>query len=273
MVDVATGARLQVNSVLGYSPQTAARFFGIGNSAFAVLAATGILAAAIHFHHAHRRREALVAIACFLAFLIVVDGAPSLGGDVGGILTLVPVVGLLLIALSGRRISWRTVAVLVCLTMALLGAALVIDLLRPPEARTHLGRVVTDVHQGGGSSFLTTVARKMATNLRVFRTTVWSWLVPIIGAFLLYLLIWERRLGRLLPRGSALRIGVIAALGAGLLGFAVNDSGVVVTALVYLYLAPFLTLLALDAQRGEPELLEPIVPARTAAGVSLSQSK
>src|SRR5205085_4124918 len=38
MVDVATGARLQVNSVLGYSPQTAARFFGIGNSAFAILA-------------------------------------------------------------------------------------------------------------------------------------------------------------------------------------------------------------------------------------------
>ena len=176
----------------------------------------------------------------------------------------------MLIALSGRRISWRTVAVLVCITMALLGAALVVDLLRPPEARTHLGRVVTDVHQGGGSTFLTTVARKLATNLRVFRTTVWSWLVPIIAAFLLYLLIWERRLGRLLPRGSALRIGVIAALGAGLLGFAVNDSGVVVTALVYLYLGPCLTLLALDAQHGEPELLEPIVSARTAAGASFS---
>ena len=90
----------------------------------------------------------------------------------------------------------------------------------------------------------------MAASAQPFRTTVWSWLVPIIAAFLLYLLIWERRLGRLLPGGSALRIGVIAALGAGLLGFAVNDSGVIVTALVYLYLAPCLTLLALEAQRG-----------------------
>jgi hypothetical protein len=270
MVDVATGARLQVNSVLGYSPLTAARFFGIGNSAFAVLAATGILAAAIHLQFAPRRREALIAVAGFLVLLIVVDGAPSLGGDVGGILTLVPVVGLALIAFSGRRISWRTVVVLAAVTVAVLGAALVVDLLRPPEARTHLGRVVTDVRGAGGSSFLTTVARKTATNLRVFRTTVWSWLVPIIAAFLLYLLIWERRLGRLLPRGSALRVGVIAALGAGLLGFAVNDSGVVITALVYLYLGPYLTLLALDAQRGEPELLEPISPARATAGASLS---
>ena len=105
----------------------------------------------------------------------------------------------------------------------------------------------------------------------MFRTTVWSWLVPIIAAFLLYLLVWERRLGQLLPRGSALRIGVIAALGAGLLGFAVNDSGVVVTALVYLYLAPCLTLLALDAQRGEPELLEPLPTTRAAAGLSIRQ--
>jgi hypothetical protein len=270
MVDVVTGARLQVNSVLGYSPQTAARFFGIGNSAFAVLAATSLLAAAIHLQYAPRRREALLTVSGFLLLVIIVDGAPSLGGDVGGILTLVPVVGLTLVAFSGRRISWKTVAVLVGITVAVLGAALAVDLLRPPEARTHLGRVVTDVHHAGGSSFLTTVARKVATNLRVLKTTVWAWLVPIIAAFLLYLLVWERRMGHLLPRGSPLRIGVIAALGAGLLGFAMNDSGVVITALVYLYLGPYLTLLALDAQRGAPELLEPIVPARAAAGISFS---
>jgi hypothetical protein len=270
MLDVATGARLQVNSVLGYSPQTAARFFGIGNSAFAVLAATSILAAAIHLQYARRRREALLAVAGFFLLVVVIDGAPSLGGDVGGILTLVPVMGLTLIAFSGRRISWRTVALLAGITLAVLGAALMVDLLRPPEARTHLGRVVTDVHHAGGSSFVTTVARKLATNLRVLQTTVWSWLVPIIAAFLLYLLIWERRMGRLLPRGSPLRIGVIAALGAGLLGFAVNDSGVVITALVYLYLGPYLTLLALDAQRGDPELLEPLSTTRATANV-LSQ--
>ena len=185
---------------------------------------------------------------------------------------MVPVIGLALIAFSGRRISWKTLAALACLTVAVVGGALVVDLLRPPQSRTHLGQLVTNVHQSGGGSFLTTVARKLATNLRVLQTTVWSWLVPIIGAFLLYLLIWERRLGRLLPRSSALRIGVIAALGAGMLGFAVNDSGVVITALVYLYLGPFLVLLALDAQRGEPELLEPITPAPAIAGVSLSPS-
>jgi hypothetical protein len=269
LVDVATGARLQVNSVLGYSPLTAARFFGIGNSAFAVLAATSLLLAGAHLRWAARPREALVAVAGLLLLVVVIDGAPSLGSDVGGILTLVPVMGLALVAFSGRRVSWKTVGVLVGMTVVLLTAATVVDLLRPPEARTHLGRVVTDVKSGGGSPLFTTIARKMATNLRVFKTSVWSWVVPIIGAFLLYLLVWERRLGRLLPRGSPLRIGVVAALAVGVLGFAVNDSGVVVTALVYLYLGPYLTLLALDGQKGEPELLEPLIPVRSAASAAV----
>jgi hypothetical protein len=36
-------------------------------------------------------------------------------------------------------------------------------------------------------------------------------------------------------------------LAAGLLGTAVNDSGVVVTAMVFVFLGPFLTLLAIPA--------------------------
>src|SRR5205085_12478326 len=91
VADLCTGGRLQVNSVLGYSPLTAARFFGIGNSAFAVLAATGLLAAAAHLQYAPRRREALAVVAAALILVVVVDGAPTLGDDVGGILTLVPV--------------------------------------------------------------------------------------------------------------------------------------------------------------------------------------
>ncbi|MBV8160842.1 MAG: hypothetical protein JO265_07965, partial [Acidimicrobiia bacterium] len=273
MIDIATGARLQMNSVLGYAPQTSARFFGIGNSAFAVLAATGILAAAIHMQYAPRRRDAFFTVAGCLVLLVCIDGAPSLGADVGGILTLVPVIGWALLALRGRRLSWRSVAALAGVTVAVLGAALVFDLLRPPEARTHLGRVFTDVHHGGLSSLFTTVARKIATNLQVFRTTWWSWLVPIIAALLLYFMTGGRRLAQVLPRGSAVRIGVIAALAAGLLGFAVNDSGVVITALVYVYLGPFLLLLVMDDQRAAPEVLEPIPSARAAALGSPSPSR
>jgi hypothetical protein len=257
VLDVATGARLQVASILGYSPHTAARFFGLGNTAFAVLAATALLGAVIHVAVAPRRREALFGAGAFLLLVAVVDGAPPLGNDVGGILTLVPVFGLTLYVLSGRRLSWRAVGLAAGTAVAVLALAAVVDVLRPPDARTHLGRVVAETWNHGDDSLLTTMARKAEANVRVLRSSVWTWTVPIIAVFMLYLLAW-RRMGRtLLPVGSPLRVGLEATLAAGLLGFAVNDSGVVVTALVLTYVGPFLAVLALSAERSAPAVLGP----------------
>lgn len=253
VLDLATGARLQYSSFLGYSLHTAARFFGIGNTAFATLGACAVIAACLHVEHAPRRREALFTAACFLAVVALSDGAPSLGNDVGGILTLVPVFGLTLIALSGHRLNARHVLIAGSLAALLLGVATAIDLLREPEARTHLGRFAADLFGGEGTAG-TTISRKLATNLRVLGSSIWAWMVPIAAVFMLYVLVHLGRGEELLPRGSARRVGVLATIAVGLLGFAVNDSGVVVTALVFVYLGPYLTLVALHRQ-GEPVLV------------------
>lgn len=259
-LDVATGARLQTSSLLGYSLHTAARFTGFGNTAFATLAATTVLLGAIHVHHAPRRQEALVAVAFLFAFVVLCDGAPALGADVGGILTLVPVFGLTLLVLSGRRLSWRAVAVAAGVTAFAIVLATGIDLLRPVDSRTHLGRLVADMQSDGFGVFGTTLSRKVAANFRTYGST-WSWSVVIIALYMLYVLGWTRGWHDLLPARSALRAGVVGALAAGLLGYAVNDSGVVVTAVVFVYLGPFLTFLALRREDGERARIEPLVRA------------
>jgi phosphatidylserine synthase len=81
----------------------------------------------------------------------------------------------------------------------------------------------------------------------VFVETVWSWLALIVTLFLGYLLVHDHRFRRLLPRGSPARIGALALVGAGVLGLLVNDTGIIITALVLVYLGPYLALLALDA--------------------------
>jgi hypothetical protein len=271
-VDILTGARLQASSLLGYSLHTAARFTGIGNSAFAALAATTLLVGALHVHYAPRRREALVFVACLFAFVVLVDGAPQLGDDVGGILTLVPLFALVAYALAGRTIRARTVITAIGATVGVLAVAIVVDLLRPPDARTHLGRFVASIGDNGSSDFGTTVSRKLASNLRTY-SSVWCWIVVIIAFYLLYLVIWKRQALRTLPAGSALRAGVAATLGASIIGNLLNDSGVVVTALVFVYLGPFLTLLALDHDEPAPVLVPPPPdwrPAAANAAVSAS---
>ncbi|MCU1461543.1 MAG: hypothetical protein JWO37_1618 [Acidimicrobiales bacterium] len=258
MIDVATGARLQTNSIMGYSPTTSSRFFGVGNAAFAILASTAVLAAGLHLVHAPRRKEALVAVAAFFAIVVLTDGAPTIGDDVGGILTLVPVLGLTLIALSGRKLRWRAVALAAAATVAIVALAAGVDLLRAPESRTHLGRFVADLFDGGSSPGRTTIARKMATNARVLTSSVWTMIIVVIAAFSLGLLAMRRRFNDLLPPDSPHRVVVTAAFAVGILGSLVNDSGVVVTALVFVFVGPYLTLLALATGGSEAhEVVDP----------------
>ena len=263
LADLALGAPLQTSSLLGYSYHSAARFTGLGNTAFGMLAATAVLVAALHVHHAPRRREATVTAGCLLALVVVADGAPTLGSDVGGILTLVPVFGLTLLVLSGRRLSWRAIAVAAGAALVLLVAAAGVDLLRPAGSRTHLGQLVARIGDEGLDPLRTTLDRKVAANLRSFRSP-WAWMVGITGVYLVGLLAWARGWGRLLPPRSALRAGLVGMLAAGILGYAVNDSGVVVTGLAFVYVGPFVTLLALRQDRPATVVLEPPAAGRRA---------
>lgn len=246
LIDIATGGRLQIGGILGYSPQTSGRFFGLGNTAFAVLAATALVGSALHLEHAQRRREALVAVGAFLALVVIVDGAPNLGGDVGGILTLVPVFGITAFLFTGRRLSWRLVAVAATAAIGGLATATAVDLQRPLDARTHLGRVVANTWRNGPHELLTTLAARADADTRLLRLSPWSWAIPIIAALLLWELVVRHRWTESLARASALRIGVVAALAAAVIGFALNDSGVVVIAMVLVEVGPLLAMLTVQ---------------------------
>jgi hypothetical protein len=257
VVDVATGARLQLAGILGYSPQTASRYFGVGNTAFGVLAGAALLLAAMHVAHAPRRQEALVTATAFLALVVFVDGAPFLGADVGGVLTLVPIGALVLLALTGRRPTWRRLAVAGAATAGALAAVTAVDLLRPPDSRTHLGRLASATLRGGDGSLLDTVARRAEVTAGGITQSFWTAVVPVIAIALVALLLRDRRARTLVPPGSPARAGLLGALAAGLVGMAVNDSGVIVVAMVLVSVGPFLAILALAEPLGRPVLLEP----------------
>jgi hypothetical protein len=92
-------------------------------------------------------------------------------------------------------------------------------------------------------------------------------MVPLTAGFMMYVLVIGRGWQRLLPAGSALRAGVVGTIAAGLQGWLVNDSGVVVSALVFVFVGPYLTLLALSRAADQPELLSPVdAPAADASG-------
>lgn len=254
VVDSWTGTRLHLSSWLGYSLHNAGRFYGIPNTTFAVLGACTLLLAGIRVHHHPRRTEAIWQVGCLFVVVVVSAGLPMLGADVGSLVTLVPVFGLTLLALSGRRVRLRNLVLAGLAMAALVTAAAALDLARPDDQRSHLGRFAEQVVDDGPAAFVDTFARKQEANARLAQSSQWSRMVPVALAFLVVPLAWQRRHRSLLPPGSPTRVAFWAVVAATALGFASNDSGPIVIALFLAHLPPFLYLLMTDADRGTPEL-------------------
>lgn len=252
VADLVLGGRLQMNTVLGYSPIVGGRFSGIGNLGFAVLAASAICFAALVVQARRGARSAVAAMGAVFAVVVVADGAPGLGSDVGGTLALVPGLGLALVLFWGRRVDVKLMVLFGVGALLAVAGFLAFDLARPPEARTHLARLYESVADRGGQALWDAVERKAAANLRLLTRSVWA--LPVIPAAvaLLYLVAhpdgqWAR-LSRAYPAAAA---GLVAGVVTAALGFAVNDSGIGIPSVMLIFLVPYALLLRLDHERIE----------------------
>ncbi len=237
--DMILGGPLQLNTVFSYSPIVAGRFSGIGNIAFAVLAAATVLTATLVVHRYGRSRWTLGAVGLLFALTVVIDGAPNYGSDVGGALALVPGLTLCWLLLAGKRPTVKVIAICLVGAVAAVALLLAFDLSRPEESRTHLGRLYEDVRNQGSQVFFDIIGRKVRTQFRVARSTIWTFIVPAALAFIAWLLFWpRRRWERLSNRYPAIAAGLVGGSIVAVLGFAVNDSGIVVPAMMFSYLVP-----------------------------------
>ena len=254
VVDVTTGGRLQIDTVFGYSPIVAGRFAGFGNLAFALIG-VGAAVVACGAWAAWRLARgdadgsarlgdgAAIAVIGFLAVTVVVDGAPAWGSDVGGVLATVPAYAALVLVAMGIRIDWRRGLLIGAATLAVLAVFSALDLARPEEERTHLGRLVARiVGAEGGGGFGEVIQRKLNTNINILTSSIWTLTIPFALGLMVFL---ARRQSGFLRDLQEEVPGVTAMLTGGLtvavLGFALNDSGVAVPAMMFAVLLPYLT--------------------------------
>ena len=154
LVDAAAGAPLAFNNPLGMNAVVAGRFYGVSNTAFALVAGALVVVIAGAWEVlGGGRRSALLVTALLGGAALLVDGAPQLGADVGGALTLVPTLAFLAAGLAGLRLSWRRWLAIGATTVLVVGGFAVVDLLRPGEP-THLGRFARQVADGSAAGVL-----------------------------------------------------------------------------------------------------------------------
>ena len=257
--DVTTGSHLTLSSLMGLQPVIAGRFYGFGNPAFTIFVTGALLTAVALADGLVRQGQAARAAAAVVAVgivAVIIDGTPGFGSDFGGPPAIIPAFAVLALMVVGVRVSWRRALLIAAVTIAVIVALSVLDWARGPENRTHLGRFVQTVIDGGAGSV---IRRKADQNIKIFFTSWLTLLLPFGVAFVVFVLARPVALG-LRPlqlaydRSPVLKHGVSAFGVLMLLAAGLNDSGIAIVAVAGTVAIPLLiaaSVRALELQDGE----------------------
>ncbi|OLB73266.1 MAG: hypothetical protein AUI14_26830 [Actinobacteria bacterium 13_2_20CM_2_71_6] len=217
-VDVLTGARLQLNGVVGYSALEGGRYAGVGTVGLGLLLASILLVAGWLAQRARRRwRPVVVAVVGGIGVILV--GSPYLGANAGGAVALTAGTCVAAAICTGGFLTFARLAWAVLTGLAVTIGFALLDMLRPTGERGSLGRLLTEAQNGtGGAAIHRTGVANAAAVLTSPLTLV------VLGAGLLLMLVLLRpwgglkRLFGLYPAVRAVFIGVgVAGLLAGFL--------------------------------------------------------
>jgi hypothetical protein len=181
---------------------------------------------------------------------------PLFGQDFGGTLAAAPAFALLGWLLLGRRVTVKAALALVGILFVSGLAVGFLDLLRPRDQRSHVGRFFEKVGNEGFSGFSSVIERKGGENAATFSNAIY--LVLILVVVVAALLLWFRP-----PRplaGALSRVPTLRAASASLalliaLSYGLNDSGLAIPAIMLSLVAAtasYLIFEQADGIRGGP---------------------
>jgi hypothetical protein len=188
-----------------------------------VFAAATLLSAGVVASSLRSRGPRVAALAASLLGIaaVVLDGAPQLGDDFGGVLALVPALVVLAVLAREVRVDRRVWAGAAAVGMATALALLGYDFI---AGGGHVGRFAND--SSGG--IRTTLDRRLVAMLHSWHSSVY--VVMVAAALLAVAALWRHpSLRAAFAEQPAMRAGFVALGVCAVLGGVLNDSGAVVT--------------------------------------------
>lgn len=254
LLESATGSQLQLGSPLGAQAISGGRYYGLSNHLFGAVLAGALLALLALFTVLTGRRARMLATVIVGMIVAGICVAPSMGADFGSMLVAVPVFGILALLVAGIRVRLWHLLALGAGGAALVMGISVLDWLRPPEQRSHLGRFIDAIASG---ELVAVIGRKLSQNIHML---LGIWPLAVVVAIALALTV-----AMLMPHRAHLHrlealdaehpvtypVRITLAVGAWL-GYAVNDTGpVLVAAALGVTLALLLPMLPVPVRRAD----------------------
>lgn len=258
VLDVCFHLGLSTDSPIALASIFGARFYGIGNTQFAILATAALILAALSYHYFalnQKRTWGMRFVIGFAIFLIIIDATPYLGTDLGGPPALLVGFTVLALLLAGLKLTGKRIGAILGLAAAFGVLIMFLDWLRPATSRSHLGNFLQAVFEGDAGSEL---RRKLGGMITADGWQFWQAVALTLAALAILATalapIWSSRRGRhlyawLLPQNPtwkmeqthpvwpALGWSWLATMGVAML---INDSFALIPLIAFGFLAPAL---------------------------------
>lgn len=248
-VDIIAGSMLIKQSVLGYDPIIGARFYGIGNEYAGMFMGCSLMVFGCILELMGNKFNRAAAAVYFLICTFLL-GLTFLGANFGG--ALAGAFGYLLayFLVFDIKFSKRNIFIGVLIIGSTAAALIITDSLGW-ISRSHMGGLVKDARANGFQVAISTINRKISMNLRLMRYTIWTKvLLCIIGAISIMFYKPVKQLFYILNKYKYLKYSWMSIAASAIVGFAVNDSGIVTAATAMIF-AAFTMLIMCIVERKE----------------------
>ncbi|MGE5605957.1 MAG: hypothetical protein ACM3YE_09725 [Bacteroidota bacterium] len=212
---------------------TGARYYGVGNEYMGILLGSSLVGLSLSIK-GFKNRGGLVPFIAFLLSLILIH--PNFGADVGGGITALTGLGITNYLWLKQPIRLREIIRLGLMTLAALVLAGAWDLFLNRDSLSHLGQLLLAIGERGPMVFYAMVIRKLSLNLRLLSSTPLT--LVLIGILLAMPLLYRfppARLQKLKEKHPEAVAGLTGIAVTALIGFMVNDSGIVSAAMIFMF--------------------------------------
>lgn len=241
LFDMAIGNQFLIkNSLLGYDPIIGARFYGIGNEYMGVLVGASLITISIVFEKFGFKNKLLIPFAMIVVFIM---GNPQMGANVGGTITISAAFLFLILKSNNIKIDIKKIIGIGIAIVLIVSFMAWLDF--NSENRSHLANTILMIINTGPSAIVQIIIRKISMNMQLITASMWSRV--LILAIVLMVMLFYKPFGvlkKLCQKHPYIANGWIAILVGSVVGFMVNDSGVVAAATSISYvIVPMLVLL------------------------------
>ena len=219
-LDLANHSHLVVRSLLGPSPRSGSRFYGLGNELEIVLTIVLLVAVAATLRRRERTRAGALAFALGGVALAAVAGSGRLGADVGAIFTIAAGAAVATLLMLPGGVTRRALVLALLTPVAGLAALALLDL-----ATGGNGHFTRNVLHGSAGDQLNTLERRYELAWSIVRSGYAPLLTLLCGLAVAYALRHRRRIYAAIEMDAVWRACLGGGLAAAISGSLFNDSG------------------------------------------------